>query len=157
MLGYNAHVILAGRRINDGMGKYIAEQTVKTMVQSGRAVKNADVNVLGLTFKGIVPDLRKSKVIDVIRELRSHGVLVHVHDPVATAKDPWNEYGVELCAWEELPVANAIVAAVAHADLVGRPPEKLCSKLLAGGEFVDVKCTADAQALRSNGYVVWRP
>ena len=84
-LGYHPQVILAGRRINDGMGKYIAEQTVKQMIQAGVPVKGADVNVLGLTFKENCPDLRNSRVIDVIRELASFGVTVHVHDPIADA------------------------------------------------------------------------
>ena len=82
-LGYHPQVILAGRRINDGMGKYIAEQTVKQMIQSGSPVKGADVNVLGLTFKENCPDIRNSQVIDVVRELASYGANVHVHDPVA--------------------------------------------------------------------------
>ena len=85
MLGYFPQVILAGRRINDGMGKYIAEQTVKQLIQHGSPVKGADVIVLGLTFKEDVPDLRNSRVIDVVRELESYGARVHVHDPVAQA------------------------------------------------------------------------
>ena len=84
-LGYHPQVILAGRRINDGMGKYVAEQTVKNLIQSGRNVKGAQVAVLGLTFKENCPDLRNSRVIDIIRELESYGVEVSVHDPLADA------------------------------------------------------------------------
>jgi UDP-N-acetyl-D-galactosamine dehydrogenase len=157
MLGHHPQVILAGRRINDGMGKYIAEQTVKTMVQSGLSVKDASVVVLGLTFKEDVPDLRNSKVIDVIRELRSYGIRVHVHDPVAQAADALEEYGIELEAWEALPRANAIVAAVSHRPLLSRPVDEVAAKLVGGGVLVDVKGTADAREYRSRGFVVWRP
>ena len=91
-------MILAGRRINDGMGKFIAEQTIKQMIAGGSSIKGARVNVLGLTFKEDVPDLRNSKVIDVINELRSFGVEVAVHDPVAASDDAQHEYGIALDA-----------------------------------------------------------
>jgi UDP-N-acetyl-D-galactosamine dehydrogenase len=155
-LGYHPQVILAGRRINDGMGKYVAEQTVKQMIQAGFPVKGSHVNVLGLTFKENCPDLRNSKVIDVIRELESYGVTVHVHDPVALPDEARHEYGVELTAWEHLPKANAIVAAVAHAEFRKRPLEDFVAKLSAGGLYVDVKCQADAAALQARGVQVWR-
>ncbi len=155
-IGYNPQVILAGRRINDGMGKFVAEQTVKEMIQSGFPVKGAHVIVLGLTFKENCPDLRNSKVIDVIRELESYGVTVHVHDPVASAAEARHEYGVELVAWEHLPRANAIVAAVAHDELRRRPLEECTAKLAPGGLYVDVKCQADAARLREGGFKVWR-
>src|SRR5574337_16436 len=111
MLGYHSDVILAGRRINDGMGKYVAEQTVKQMIQAGHSVRGCDVVVLGLTFKENCPDLRNSKVIDVIRELRSFGCRVHVHDAVAASAEAEHEYGVSLTPWDELPRASAVVAA----------------------------------------------
>jgi UDP-N-acetyl-D-galactosamine dehydrogenase len=155
-LGYHPQVILAGRRINDGMGKYVAEQTVKRMIQAGFPVKGSHVNVLGLTFKENCPDLRNSRVIDVIRELESYGVTVHVHDPVALPEEAKHEYGIELKAWEHLPRANAIVAAVAHSEFRARPVEDYVAKLSVGGLFVDVKCHADADALRARGLHVWR-
>jgi UDP-N-acetyl-D-galactosamine dehydrogenase len=155
-LGYHPQVILAGRRINDGMGKYIAEQTVKQMIQSGMSVKGAHVNVLGLTFKENCPDLRNSKVIDVIRELESYGAVVHVHDPVAQSAEAEHEYGVKLVSWENLPKANAIVAAVAHKEFGERSIDETLAKLSSAGVYVDVKCTADAQALRARGIHVWR-
>lgn len=155
-LGYHPQVILAGRRINDGMGAYIAQQTVKEMLQVGSPVKGAHVIVLGLTFKENCPDLRNSKVIDVIRELESFGVTVHVHDPVATAEEAQHEYGVELVAWEHLPKANAIVAAVAHKELIERSLDQLLSKLTPGGVYVDVKSQADRHALEARGVRVWR-
>jgi UDP-N-acetyl-D-glucosamine/UDP-N-acetyl-D-galactosamine dehydrogenase len=155
-LGYHPQVILAGRRINDGMGKYIAEQTVKQLIQAGRAVKGADVAVLGLTFKENVPDLRNSRVIDVVNELASYGVRVHVHDPVADPAEAQHEYGIALSTWDALPRAEAIVAAVAHRELRDRGVDEIAAKLKPGGLYVDVKAQADADALRARGINVWR-
>ena len=155
-LGYHPQVILAGRRINDGMGKYVAEQTVKHMIQSGFPVKNADVIVLGLTFKENVPDLRNSRVIDVVRELESYGANVHVHDPIAGRTDAMHEYGVELRDWDQLPRAHAVVAAVAHRCFRERSLDEIAAKLVPGGLYVDVKAQADADALRERGLNVWR-
>ena len=155
-LGYHPQVILAGRRINDGMGKYIAEQTVKHLIQAGRPVKGADVAVLGLTFKENVPDLRNSRVIDVVSELESYGIRVHVHDPVADPQAAVHEYGVALTGWDDLPRADAIVAAVAHNELRARSLDEVCAKVVANGLYVDVKSQADAGALRARGVTVWR-
>ena len=119
MLGYHPEVITAGRRTNDGMGKYIAEQTVKQMIANGSYIKGARVNVLGLTFKENCADLRNSKVGDVIRELRSYGVEVWVHDPHADPAEAQHEYGVSLVQWSDLPRADALVLAVSHADFLG--------------------------------------
>jgi UDP-N-acetyl-D-galactosamine dehydrogenase len=156
MLGYHPQVILAGRRINDSMGKYVAEQTVKQMIAAGSSIKGADVVVLGLTFKEDCPDLRNSKVIDVIRELQSYGCRVHVHDPVASPAEAVHEYGVNLTPWEALPTAQAIVAAVAHHQYLSMPVAKLLEKLSAGGVFADVKSSYDPAALSAAGAVVWR-
>jgi UDP-N-acetyl-D-galactosamine dehydrogenase len=156
MLGYHPQVILAGRRINDGMGKYIAEQTIKQMSQAGLPIKGSDVIVLGLTFKENCPDLRNSKVIDVIRELASYGVNVIVHDPIADAGEAVHEYGVTLTPWAELPRAQAIVAAVAHQAYKDMSVAETLEKLLPSGIFMDIKCQYDAAALRSHGAQVWR-
>ena len=155
-LGYHPQVILAGRRINDGMGKYVAEQTVKHMIQAGFPVKAAKINVLGLTFKENCADLRNSRVIDVIHELRSYGADVHVHDPVANAEEAVHEYGVELTSWEKLPRGHAVVMAVAHREFNARPIDDYLAKLETGGLFVDVKCQVDADSLRARGVTVWR-
>jgi len=156
MLGYHPQVILAGRRINDGMGKYVAEQTVKQMIQAGSPVKGAHVTVLGLTFKEDCSDLRNSRVIDVVRELASFGVDVHVHDPVADPAHAMHEYGVALVPWDELPRADAIVAAVSHREYLKRPVDDFVAKLRPNGLFIDVKGKADATALRARGISVWR-
>jgi len=109
-----------------------------------------------LTFKEDCPDLRNSRVIDVIRELESFGVTVHVHDPVAEVEEAVHEYGVRLVPWEHLPKANAIVCAVAHRAFKGRSVAEYVDKLSAGGIFVDVKCIADVEALRASGISTWR-
>ena len=156
MLGYHPQVILAGRRINDGMGSYVAQQTVKHMIQAGSQVRGAKVIVLGLTFKEDVPDLRNSKVIDVVRELQSYGVQVHVHDAVAEPAEALHEYGVTLVPWDALPRAAAIVAAVSHAPYREMGVEALVAKLQPGGVFVDVKAAFDPQRIAQAGMRVWR-
>ena len=156
MLGYHPQVILAGRRINDGMGKYIAEQTIKQMTQAGLPIKGSDVIVLGLTFKENCPDLRNSKVIDVIRELDSYGVNVIVHDPIAEASEAMHEYGVTLTPWNELPRAQAVVAAVAHQAYKDMSVAQTLEKLQPSGIFMDIKCQYDAAALQAQGAKVWR-
>ncbi|MDO9164772.1 MAG: nucleotide sugar dehydrogenase [Rhodoferax sp.] len=156
MIGYHPQVILAGRRINDGMAKFIAEQTIKNMIASGSYVKGARVNVLGLTFKENCGDLRNSKVADVISELQSYGVEVFVHDPYADAVDAMHEYGVRLCLWDELPRADAIVAAVSHHQFTARPVEDFQKKLIKGGCFIDVKACFDRAVLEDAGIRVWR-
>ncbi len=156
MLGYHPQVILAGRRINDGMGKYIAEQTIKQMIAAGSAIKGAKVNVLGLTFKENCADLRNSKVIDIIRELNSYGVSVFVHDPEADAEEAMHEYGVQLTKWDDLPRADAVVAAVAHRSYQAMGEGALARKLTNGGCLIDVTAAFNATALNQLGKRVWR-
>lgn len=156
MLGHHPQVILAGRRINDGMGKYVAEQTVKRLTNAGFAIKGGDVVVLGMTFKENCSDLRNSKVIDIIRELQSYGANVHVHDSVASPEDAREEYGIELLPWERLPRGNAIVAAVAHDAFASLDTDDLLSKLAPGGIYMDVKGKADKAAMRARGVELWR-
>jgi UDP-N-acetyl-D-glucosamine/UDP-N-acetyl-D-galactosamine dehydrogenase len=156
MLGYNPQVILAGRRINDGMGKFVAEQVVKRLIQQAQPVTNQSVIVLGLTFKEDVPDLRNSKVVDVIRELQSYGMKVHVHDPIAESDEAVHEYGIALTPWDELPPSKAVIAAVGHKAYRDMPLDALTAKLCAGGVFADVKSAYDRVALEKMGYSVWR-
>lgn len=156
MLGYNPQVILAGRRINDGMGKFIAEQTIKHMIAAGSYVKGAKVNVLGLTFKENCGDLRNSKVIDIINELKSYGVDVFVTDPRAEPSEAMHEYGVPLLQWSDLPRADAIVAAVAHQEFALMTVEDFGRKLIKGGAFIDVKAAFDRSAIEGAGYRLWR-
>ena len=156
MLGYHPQVILAGRRINDGMGKFIAEQTIKHMIAAGSVVRGAKVNVLGLTFKENCGDLRNSKVIDIIRELKTYGVDVHVTDPTADPEEAMHEYGVDLVRWDALPVADALVAAVAHREYAELSVTELGAKLVPNGAFIDVKAAFDPVAIQAAGYKLWR-
>ena len=156
MLGYHPDVILAGRRINDGMGKFVAEQTVKNMINCGRQIRGAKVNVLGLTFKENCADLRNSRVIDVIHELQSYGIEVSVHDPVADPAEARHEYGVALQAWDALPQADAVVVAVAHREYADMPLPRLLDTVVRGGAFIDVKAQFQPEQLRAAGVHVWR-
>ncbi|QYF95079.1 nucleotide sugar dehydrogenase [Massilia sp. PAMC28688] len=156
MVGYHPQVILAGRRINDGMAKFVAEKTVKSIIGAGFHVKGAKVNVIGLTFKENCPDLRNSKVADIVYELQSYGVDVRVFDPVADAAEAQHEYGIKLDKWEDLPQADAIVAAVPHKEVMAISMADLQSKLNPNGCFIDVKAQFDQHALKDAGYCVWR-
>jgi UDP-N-acetyl-D-galactosamine dehydrogenase len=156
MLGYHPQVILAGRRINDGMGAYVAQETVKKLIGNGVQVKGAKVNVLGLTFKENCPDLRNSKVVDVIRELQSFGCVVSVHDPLGEPREAEHEYGIHLTAWENLPECDAMVAAVAHKAYLDKPFATLTATLKQGGVFTDVKSAHDPAVVTAAGFRLWR-
>ena len=155
ILGYHPQVILAGRRINDGMGAFIAEQTVKRMAQLGRPIKGAPVLVMGITFKENCADLRNSKVADVIRELESFGAKVHVWDPVANAAEAKHEYGVDLVDWKAAKY-DAVVAAVAHKEVTGIDLTALAKQAAPGAPFMDIKSAFDRAALEKAGFGVWR-
>jgi len=155
-LGYHPQVILAGRRINDGMAAWIAQQTVKQMIRAGISVKGAKINVLGLTFKENCVDLRNSKVADLIRELRDYGCEVFIHDPLAKAEEAEHEYGFALTPWDALPVADVIVAAVSHRQYLSMPLEILLNNLKPGGVFVDIKSAYPAETIQSRGINLWR-
>ncbi len=154
--GHHPQVILAGRQINDGMGKYIAEQTVKRMIQAGRGVSGARVVVLGLTFKEDCPDLRNSRVEDILRELDSYCCDVQVHDPVADPAEAQAEYGVDLCAWEELPQADAVILAVAHQAYRSLGPQDLQRVMAPGAVLMDVKSVLDRERFAQAGIALWR-
>jgi UDP-N-acetyl-D-galactosamine dehydrogenase len=155
-LGYHPQVILAGRRINDGMGAFVAQQTVKCLARSGSAVKGATVAVLGLTFKENVADLRNSKVFDLIAELESYGVEVVAHEPLIAPDKGGALNGVRVCGWDDLPVADALVVAAAHRAFVERPLAELVAKVRPGGCFIDVQSRFDRTALAKAGLSVWR-
>jgi UDP-N-acetyl-D-galactosamine dehydrogenase len=147
MLGYHPQVILAGRRINDGMAAYVAQQTVKKIIQTGGAVKGSKVIVLGLTFK----------VADVVKELQEFGCEVSVHDPLAVPKEAVHEYGITLTEWSALPnQADAIVAAVSHTEYTSQPVTQLLAKLKPSGVFIDIKSTYSPEAIEAAGITLWR-
>jgi UDP-N-acetyl-D-galactosamine dehydrogenase len=156
MLGYHPEVILAGRRINDGMGKYVAEQTIKQMVHAGSPLKGAKVNILGLTFKENCADLRNTRVIDVIHELQSYGIEVHVHDPQTDAEEARQIYNIELKSWNNLPQADAIVLAVAHREFAETPFARFREKVIPGGCIIDVKSQLDPLMVKNAGLTLWR-
>jgi UDP-N-acetyl-D-galactosamine dehydrogenase len=157
MLGYHPQVILAGRRINDGMAVYVAQQTVKKIIHAGGCVKGSKVIVLGLTFKEDCPDLRNSKVADLVRELQEFGCEVSVHDPLAEPREAMHEYEITLTEWGALPnQADAVVAAVSHTEYTNQPVTHLLNKLKPGGVFIDIKSAYQPEAIEAAGYMLWR-
>ncbi|MBU5636090.1 nucleotide sugar dehydrogenase [Geomonas sp. Red69] len=155
-LGYIPQVILAGRRINDGMGKFIAQRTVKEMIRAGHNVLGVRVTVLGLTFKEDCPDLRNSKVIDIIHELQDYGIEVQVCDPLADPDEARHEYGVTLVPADKLQVAEALVIAVAHKEYRGMSPEQLKGMMNGSPLVIDVKGIFKAEQLAAHGIRLWR-
>jgi len=156
MIGYHPQVILAGRRINDGMAKFVAEKTVNSMISAGFHVKGSKVNVIGLTFKENCPDLRNSKVADIVHELETYGVEAHVFDPLADAEEAQHEYGIKLESWESLPRADAVIVAVPHKEVLALSLADFQTKLNENACFIDVKSQFDPEALREAGYCLWR-
>jgi UDP-N-acetyl-D-galactosamine dehydrogenase len=157
MLGYHPQVILAGRRINDGIASYVAKMTVQQMINQGGCNKGDTVIVLGLTFKEDCPDLRNSKVADLIVSLKNFGLNVIVHDPIADPAEAQHEYGLSITPWEKLPSnVAAVVVAVSHREYLRSPLEKILSLLKPNGVFVDVKSAFDPETIRKSGYTVWR-
>ena len=156
-VGYHPQVILAGRRINNGMGKFVAEQTMKQLSELARPVKDLKVAVLGLTFKENVPDLRNSKVPDIIHELQEYGVQVLVHDPIAQSEEAVEEYGIQLSKWDALSDIDGIVVAVAHRAYVDMGMQQLLKPLRSQreGVVIDVKCLLD-QAKLPKTLKYWR-
>jgi len=156
LLGYHPEVILAGRRINDGMGAHIARKTVQQLIHAGRNIRGARVNVLGLSFKEDCPDVRNSRVIDIVRELREFDIEVFVHDPAADAAAAREAYDLRLASWDELPPADALILAVAHRRFLDMPPATFLQKIVRQGVLIDVKAALDPAVYRKEGIRVWR-
>ena len=155
-VGYYPEVILAGRRINDSMGLWVAQECVRLLIDAGRPVKGARVLVLGLTFKEDVPDVRNTRVVDVINELRRFGADPVVCDPVADAGEAHHEYGIELHPLTPLPRAEAVIVAVAHRQIRALTPAALVAAVGSGAPCLDLKGVYDRQALTAAGLVGWR-
>lgn len=155
-IGYIPQVILAGRRINDGMGKFIAQRTVKEMIRAGHGIHGCTVTVLGLTFKEDCPDIRNSRVIDIIRELQEYGINVQVHDPLADFDEAKHEYGVSLVPMEKLKPASAVVVAVAHKAFRELSAVQLTGLMNSNPVLADVKGVYKHIELESAGVRVWR-
>lgn len=157
-MGLHPHVILAGREINDTMGKHIAESTIKQLIRSDLKIKGARVGVLGITFKENVPDLRNTRVVDVIEELESYGVNAVVHDPKACRSEASDELGVELCNLDEMQDLSALILAVSHDEFKAMSVEDLKSWFTSPDDalIVDVKGFFDREELKSEGVTYWR-
>lgn len=155
-LGYHPEVILAGRRINDNMGKFIATSLVKQMIHKNMPIQGAKVTILGLTFKENVPDLRNSKVIDVINELKDFGIEVQVTDIYANEQEALHEYGLELVPYEKLVPAEAVVFAVPHDEYVSKGWDQFDTLLKHGkGIVVDIKSKLNVHTCPDN-ISLWR-
>ena len=155
-LGYIPQVILAGRRINDGMGKFVAQRAVKEIIKAAHPVLGSVVTVLGLTFKENCPDLRNSKVIDIIKELQDYGMEVQVCDPLADHEEALHEYGVNLAPRSELKPAVAVVAAVAHTEYRDLSAAALIGMMVQNPVLVDVKGMFDGGRMSAAGIRVWK-
>ncbi len=157
-VGYTPQVILAGRRINDAMAKHVAERTVKRLIESDRLVRGARVGLLGLTFKENVPDLRNTKIVDIVRELEEYHITVLVHDPLASPQEAAEEYGIELAAAEDLRELDALIVAAPHDAFSGLAAEELATWFKPGspGVVMDVKGALDRGEMISHGFLYWR-
>mgnify|MGYP006290931535 CR=1 FL=1 len=157
-LAYHPQVILAGRRINDTMGEFVARKVVKDIIQSGNGVHGARVGIMGLTFKENVPDLRNTRVIDIIRELESFCVQVLAHDPLVDPAAVWEEFGIELTSWGEMKELDALIVAVPHAWYSRMPIDEVVKLLDHGKKTVvaDIKGMLKPEAVRSFGMTYWR-
>lgn len=168
-IGYHSQIILAGRKINDNMGKYVAENTVKLMIKANKQIKGAKVAILGLTFKENCPDVRNTKVIDIINELKEYGINSLVHDPQADKKEVLNEYGIELKRLEDIKDVDAVILAVPHDEYKKLTLEYISSLYnnnyshINGNEsiedrkvLVDVKGILDRNNAVKMDYLYWR-
>ncbi len=155
-LGYHPQVILSGRRINDNMGKHIAEQCVKLMIGSNKNVKGSVVNILGLTFKENVPDVRNTRVIDIVLELKEYDVEVNVSDPKASSEEVKKEYGLTLVPYASLPKADAVILAVPHREYKVLSLDEIQSLLKSeDGVFIDIKFIFDRKEAENKGMIYW--
>ncbi|HUX65247.1 nucleotide sugar dehydrogenase [Sulfuricella sp.] len=155
-IGYIPQVILAGRRINDGMGRFVAQRAIKEMIRAGHNILGGTVTLLGLTFKEDCPDLRNSRVIDIYRELQDYGITVQVHDALADEEEAIREYGISLVKMDELQPANAVIAAVSHRAYREMGVEQIKSLMGKNPVLIDVKAMYDPQAIRAADIRLWR-
>ncbi|PID78131.1 MAG: GDP-mannose dehydrogenase [Deltaproteobacteria bacterium] len=155
-IGYHPEVILSGRRINDGMGKYIAGKTIKEMIKTGKNIKKSSIGVLGFTFKEDCPDLRNTRVIDIIEELESYGAEVKVYDPLADKEEAFEEYGVKLCEFKDIEKMDAIILAVSHKEFKSMSISDFKEKMSDNGSLIDVKSIIDPKEAEDSGINFWR-
>lgn len=156
LMGYIPQVIQAGRRINDNMGRFAARKGIKMLIQSGCSMQNIAATVLGITFKENCPDLRNSKVIDIINELKDYKVNVTIHDALANTDDAYREYGVKLTNWEELPKVELLIIAVSHAEYKQMTLDNLLANVKPGGVIIDIKSILPKDTVVARGFKIWR-
>ena len=157
MLGYHSQVILAGRRINDDMGKYVAENCVKMLIKADKAVKGAKVAILGFTFKENCPDTRNTKVIDIVHELREYGIEPIIADPQADAEEAKRLYGVSFAEMDSVRDMDAVILAVAHREFDGITVAKVDSLFGEGNKILlDIKGLLNRKVFEKLGYWYWR-
>jgi UDP-N-acetyl-D-galactosamine dehydrogenase len=154
-LGYHPEVILSGRRINDGMGSFIAQKLIKMLVAAEKPINGARIGIFGLTFKENVPDLRNSRVPDIIRELHQFGLVPLVHDPMADAHEAGEEYGVQFTPLAEFPQLDAVILAVPHRQYLVEDAREILDLLKPGGVIVDVKAALEVDNPGLSGHLVW--
>lgn len=156
-LGYHSQIILAGRKINDGMAKYVAENTIKSLIKADKKIKGAKVLVMGLTFKENCPDTRNTKVVDIIEELKDYGVDVLIYDPVADSDEAFSEYGIKLNSKDDLKNVDAVICAVAHENLKSINLEQLEGMYNEGSKvLIDIKGVYDKVEAQNRGLIYWR-
>lgn len=156
MMGYIPQIIQAGRRLNNNMGRYVARTGVKLLIQNGFTMTNCNALVLGLTFKENCPDLRNSKVIDIIKELRDYKIKVTTHDALATAEEARDEYGVNLCDWKDISRVDLLIIAVGHNFYRNMQLDQLLANLTPGGVIMDVKSILPRDEIKKRGFILWR-
>lgn len=157
MLGYHSQIILSGRRINDDMGKYVAESCVKNLIKADKTVKNAKVAILGFTFKENCPDTRNTKIIDIVNELKEYGISPVITDPVADADEAKRLYGVEFVDMDEIKGMDAVILAVAHKEFESFQMKDIDGFFGAGKKvLLDIKGVLDRDSYENAGYSYWR-
>lgn len=157
-LGYHSQIILSGRKINDDMGKYVANNIIKKLIKAEQPVKGAKVAILGMTFKENCADVRNTKIIDIINELEEFGVDILVHDPVANKEEVWEEYRINLVEMEDLKNLNCIVLSVSHNYFIENYSLDFLDRLYVNNKkvLIDIKGTMDKEECKDRGYIYWR-
>ena len=156
-LGYHSQVILSGRRINDGMGKFVAENCVKNLIRADKGIKDAIVSILGFTFKENCPDTRNTRIIDIVKELNEYGIKPSISDPVADASEAEKLYGVKFKRLSEIKNADAIILAVAHNEFETLSKEQIDSFFAEGKKVIlDIKGILERKDFETAEYIYWR-
>lgn len=157
-LGYHSQIILSGRRINDNMGKYVAENIVKNLIKAEVQIKDSKVAVLGLTFKENCPDIRNTKVVDIIKELKEYGINPLITDPLSDKQEAYREYGLELTDISDICELDALVIAVGHKEYVSmgqKEIEKMFNKKNKTKVLIDIKGILDKKEFEKENYLYW--